>query len=124
MNIRITQQDLEEQVALLKEVVNALDLVNDDLTMAAGENFGNWSQLSTVSRVSSPLYRATRDVAAGVNALLLSTDDTRRALVRAAEELGDVDQSLMNDLEAIADTIEDARPVPPGVGGGMMPYVV
>ncbi|MGC5627416.1 hypothetical protein ACPYO6_04095 [Georgenia sp. Z1344] len=125
MNIVLEPEVLRARVNYLDTVVTELTKLNDDMNNDGVSQQAMWSELSTVSRIGSPLATATFDLATGVTELLRSADNIRLALVRAAENLAETDETLMADLEAIGEQIDEATPPPPpGPRGGPTPIAV
>ncbi|MGC5615797.1 hypothetical protein [Georgenia sp. Z1491] len=125
MNIVLEPEVLRARVTYLDTVVTQLAKINDEMNSDGVDQRNMWSELATVSRIGSPLATATFALARGINDLLLSTEDIRQALVRAAENLEETDDGLMADLEAIGEQIDEAAPPPPpGPHGGPYPIPV
>lgn len=126
MNIELEPEVLRARVEFLDVVVTELGKINDEMNSTGVDQQSMWSELTTISRIGSPLATASFDLATGVNELLLSTESIRLSLVRAAELLTEQDEELMADLEAIGEQIENAAPAPnPGARpGGPTPIPV
>ncbi|MGO1511249.1 MAG: hypothetical protein ACTHXO_11230 [Actinomycetaceae bacterium] len=127
MNIELEPEVLRARVEFLDEVVTQLGKINDEMNTTGVDQQSMWSELSTISRIGSPLATASFDLATGINELLMSTESIRLSLVRAAELLTEQDEELMADLEAIGEQIENAAPAPdPGTrpGGGPIPLPI
>lgn len=119
MTIELTPEMLRARVSLLDTVVTQLEKIKGNIDRAASDNLGSWSTLRTVSRISVPLFSATKQLSRGVNDLVLDTEDIRQALVRAAELIGAEDEDFMVTLDELRERIESAAPAPVRAGGHM-----
>ena len=122
MNIALNPEVLRARVDHLASVVDDLSDLSDRMRTAGFDQRGAWSELTTVSRVASPLATATYGLAGGVDGMLRSTENVRQALLDAAALLETTDENLMEDLESLGRDIENAQSARSGGGPLGGPY--